>query len=101
MGIGNNKDVRQRERGSRTRQNARRRIRTSVILFLCLTTAWVCRAADDRHVVLITIDGFPARMFWDSKSPIPRLRQLAPPQRAFMWPDFLSMCSHRKRMAVS
>ena len=38
---------------------------------------WICHAADARHVVLITIDGFPARMFWDAKTPIPRLRQLA------------------------
>ena len=35
------------------------------------------RAAEANHVVLITIDGFPARMFWDSKTPIPRIRDLA------------------------
>jgi predicted AlkP superfamily pyrophosphatase or phosphodiesterase len=31
----------------------------------------------DRHVVLITIDGFPASMYWDAKTPIPHLRNLA------------------------
>ncbi len=39
--------------------------------------AWFCQAAEDQHVVLITIDGCPARMFWDAKTPIPRIRQLA------------------------
>ncbi|HKX62807.1 MAG TPA: alkaline phosphatase family protein [Verrucomicrobiae bacterium] len=53
------------------------RIRTIFALLLCLTAPTVCSAADNRHVVLITIDGFPARMFWDPKTPIPRLRQLA------------------------
>jgi hypothetical protein len=49
----------------------------SVVLSLSLMAAWFCHAADERHVVLITIDGFPARMFWDAKTPIPRIRQLA------------------------
>src|SRR5580765_7246659 len=48
-----------------------------VVLYLSLMTAWFCHAEDERHVVLITIDGFPARMFWDAKTPIPRIRQLA------------------------
>ena len=54
-------------------------MRTRIIfaLLLCLTAPTVCSAADNHHVVLITIDGFPARMFWDPKTPIPRLRQLA------------------------
>jgi len=34
-------------------------------------------AESDRHVVLITIDGFPAYMSRDPKTPIPRIRQLA------------------------
>ena len=35
-------------------------------------------AADlERHVILITIDGFPASFFWDSKIPLPHLRELA------------------------
>jgi predicted AlkP superfamily pyrophosphatase or phosphodiesterase len=33
--------------------------------------------AANRHVVLITIDGFPASLFWNTNTPIPRLRQLA------------------------
>ena len=51
--------------------------RYSLVLYLLLIAAWFCPAADDRHGVLITIDGFPARMFWDAKTPIPRIRQLA------------------------
>ena len=31
----------------------------------------------NRHVVLITIDGFPAAMMKDPKTPIPRIRELA------------------------
>src|SRR5919106_1092165 len=52
-----------------------------------LTLLWTCvlliavgmsRAAEiERHVVLITIDGFPAAMFRDPKSSIPRIRELA------------------------
>jgi len=49
----------------------------TVVLYLSLMVTWLCHAADERHVVLITIDGFPARMFWDAKTPIPRIRQLA------------------------
>ncbi len=48
-----------------------------IVLYLSLMAASLCHAADERYVVLITIDGFPARMFWDAKTPIPRLRQLA------------------------
>ena len=33
--------------------------------------------AAERHVVLITIDGFPAAMFHDPKSSIPKIRELA------------------------
>ena len=36
------------------------------------------RAAEaEKHVVLITIDGFPAAMMADPKTPIPRIRKLA------------------------
>jgi predicted AlkP superfamily pyrophosphatase or phosphodiesterase len=42
-----------------------------------LGAASVGRAAESGYVVLITIDGFPARMFWDPKTPIPRIRELA------------------------
>jgi predicted AlkP superfamily pyrophosphatase or phosphodiesterase len=52
-------------------------MRTFVVLLLLFVAVEFCRAADDRHVVLITIDGFPARMFWDANTPIPRIRQLA------------------------
>jgi len=44
---------------------------------LSLLIAGLCRGADEPHVVLITIDGFPAYMFWDPKTPIPRIRELA------------------------
>jgi predicted AlkP superfamily pyrophosphatase or phosphodiesterase len=50
---------------------------STIVLYLSLMVAWFCQAAEDRYVVLITIDGFPARMFWDAKTPIPRIRQLA------------------------
>src|SRR5437870_5181082 len=46
-------------------------------LFLLLGSLYLCRAIDDRHVVLITLDGFAAYMFWDAKTPIPKIRQLA------------------------
>lgn len=43
-----------------------------------LCPPFVSRAADpDRHVILITIDGFPAEMLNDPKNPIPRIRELA------------------------
>jgi predicted AlkP superfamily pyrophosphatase or phosphodiesterase len=37
----------------------------------------VTAAEPERHVVLITIDGFPAEMLHDPKTPIPRIRELA------------------------
>src|SRR5262245_22753699 len=49
----------------------------ALIFCLWLIATWFCHAAvDQRHVVLITIDGFPARMFWDARTPIPHIRQL-------------------------
>jgi len=33
--------------------------------------------ADDRHVVIITLDGFPAYLLNDPKDPIPTIRKLA------------------------
>src|SRR5262245_43428273 len=42
-----------------------------------LLTSSSSMAAADVHVVMITIDGFPASMFWDPKTPIPRIRELA------------------------
>ena len=55
----------------------RQKVRIGIVLFVSLAATWFCQAADDRYVVLITIDGFPAQMFWDAKTPIPRIRQLA------------------------
>jgi len=54
-----------------------KRILTLIGLCLWFSESWLCRAADDRHVVLITIDGFPAYMFWDAQASIPRIRELA------------------------
>src|SRR5580765_1611785 len=44
------------------------------LLFVALNLP--LRAAE-QHVVLITIDGFPAAMFRDPKTPIPNIRALA------------------------
>jgi arylsulfatase A-like enzyme len=51
--------------------------RLGIVLILLLPAPCPSQAAEDSHAVLITIDGFPARMFWDPKTPIPRIRQLA------------------------
>jgi predicted AlkP superfamily pyrophosphatase or phosphodiesterase len=42
----------------------------------CAIAAEGDRTEVDRHVVLITIDGFPATMLSDPKTPIPRIREL-------------------------
>jgi len=47
-----------------------------VVLSLSLC-GWSGGVAGESRVVLVTIDGFPARMFWDAKTPIPVIRQLA------------------------
>ena len=54
-------------------------MRFSLILSLFLTAlALRANAApNDRHVLLITLDGFPAYLFRDPKAPIPTLRKLA------------------------
>ena len=47
-------------------------------LVLALVLVGPLRAANqDRHVVLVTIDGFPAGLWHDPSLPIPTLRQLA------------------------
>src|SRR3954451_24564091 len=46
-------------------------------LLAVLLIATLCQAADDRHVVLITMDGFPAYVYHDPRAPIPTLRKLA------------------------
>ena len=52
---------------------------TRCIAWLLIVFTFVqLRAAElNRHVVLITIDGFPAEMMKDPKTPIPRIRELA------------------------
>jgi predicted AlkP superfamily pyrophosphatase or phosphodiesterase len=47
----------------------------SVALIVLLGSAFAAEV--NRHVVLITIDGFPAAMMKDPKTPIPRIRELA------------------------
>jgi predicted AlkP superfamily pyrophosphatase or phosphodiesterase len=53
----------------------------SLILFCGMLAGWLVAqsqaAVPDRYVVLITIDGFPASIFWDNRASLPRLRQLA------------------------
>lgn len=45
---------------------------------LVMVVASMCFGADAaRHVVLITLDGFPAYVFQDPKAPIPTIRRLA------------------------
>lgn len=46
-------------------------------LLLALTSASLSAAHADRHVVLISIDGFPAYMWRDASVPVPNLRRLA------------------------
>jgi predicted AlkP superfamily pyrophosphatase or phosphodiesterase len=48
----------------------------SILFFLALVTPLVA-ANRDRHVVLISIDGFPAYLWRDASVPLPNLRQLA------------------------
>jgi arylsulfatase A-like enzyme len=48
-----------------------------VIVFLSVITGLSARAAQDQHVVLITIDGFPAYMLADPKLSVPNIRKLA------------------------
>jgi hypothetical protein len=45
--------------------------------FVALVFATTARAAEDRHVILITMDGFPAYVFKDPRAPVPTLRKLA------------------------
>ncbi|MBI4624161.1 MAG: alkaline phosphatase family protein [Verrucomicrobia bacterium] len=53
-------------------------VRRTAILFAVLVAAWPAVAANrDRHVVLITLDGFPAYLWRDPSIPLPNLRRLA------------------------
>jgi predicted AlkP superfamily pyrophosphatase or phosphodiesterase len=47
----------------------------SAVLLLLLGSALAAEV--NRHVVLISVDGFPAAMMKDPKTPIPRIRELA------------------------
>jgi len=48
-----------------------------ILLFLIVISACSAALAEDRHVVIITLDGFPAYLFHDPRAPIPTLRKLA------------------------
>ena len=48
-----------------------------VLIFACLAVNPLRAANKDRQVVLVTIDGFPARLWLDPNLPLPTLRQLA------------------------
>jgi len=50
---------------------------SSALLLATILSACSTTFADDRHVVLITLDGFPAYLFSDPRAPIPTLRKLA------------------------
>ena len=47
------------------------------VLFALSVAPAVCAANADRHVVLISLDGFPAYLFRDESIPLPNLRRLA------------------------
>src|SRR5215207_280238 len=47
------------------------------LLLSCLAPELLHCANKDRHVVLVTIDGFPASLWHDPALPIPTLRKLA------------------------
>jgi len=51
--------------------------RFSILLLCAVGSVLAATTNDEKHVVLITIDGFPADMFQDPKTPVPRIRQLA------------------------
>jgi glycosyltransferase involved in cell wall biosynthesis len=56
---------------------SRRRFLKTAVLFAVLVAAWPAFAANrDRHVVLITLDGFPAYLWRDPSIPLPNLRRL-------------------------
>jgi predicted AlkP superfamily pyrophosphatase or phosphodiesterase len=52
--------------------------RLAALVFALLVAAWPVAAANrDRHVVLISLDGFPAYLWRDPSIPLPNLRRLA------------------------
>lgn len=48
-----------------------------VAFLLALAACGAPAPADDRHVILVTLDGFPAYLLTDPKAPVPTLRKLA------------------------
>src|SRR5688572_10550065 len=52
-------------------------MRVLPLILACFLSASAHAANKDRHVVLVTIDGFPASLWHDPALPIPTLRQLA------------------------
>src|SRR5665213_1632947 len=52
-------------------------MRTFVCLLLISLLSSPMSRADDRHVVIITMDGFPAYLLTDPRAPIPTIRKLA------------------------
>ena len=72
-----------------------------VILLVILVTALNAAAADDRHVVIITMDGFPEYVLRDPHAPVPNLRRLAaegvaadgmrPVNPAITWPNHTTL----------
>src|SRR5215203_2803119 len=49
----------------------------AALLLSCLLPGLLSAANQDRHVILVTIDGFPASIWRDPALPIPTLRKLA------------------------
>ncbi|MCC5925614.1 MAG: alkaline phosphatase family protein [Bacteroidetes bacterium] len=69
--------------------------------FLTLTGIDYQETSQDRHVILISIDGFPAEMLWDNTIKLPTLRMLAeegvwsrglrPINPSNTWPNHVSL----------
>lgn len=72
-----------------------------IFCLLILTAALCAAGADDRHVVIVTLDGFPSYVFHDPHAPIPTLRRLAaegvsaegmrPSNPAITWPNHTTL----------
>ncbi len=52
-------------------------LRRALIVVACLAAAPLFAAHADRHVIVVSIDGFPAYLWKDPSAPIPTLRRLA------------------------
>ena len=53
-----------------------RPLNTIALISLILACSWTLPAQTDRHVVLVSLDGFPARALRDPNLPLPVLRKL-------------------------